>query len=93
MERTRAGAVRVTEVWSMGAGGIPEVGVPKSGVPKSGELVAGLAAVGMVIHDRSWKTVWEKFVDWGGLVWLETDPTIGAVKLRRSWGTRLREHL
>jgi hypothetical protein len=40
----------------MGAGGIPEFGVPEIGVPKFGELVAGLAAGGMVIHDRSSRT-------------------------------------
>src|ERR1700736_2195930 len=56
MERTRGGAATVTEGWAMGAAGVSEVGVPKIG-----ELVAGLAAVGMVIHDRSLRAGLGKF--------------------------------
>jgi hypothetical protein len=56
MERTRVGAATVREGWASGAGWAAGIG----------ELVAGLAAGGMVIHDRSSRTGLGSFVN-GGL--------------------------
>jgi len=53
MERTRVGAATVREGWAIGAGWAAGIG----------ELVAGLAAEGMVIHDRSSRTGVGKFCE------------------------------
>src|SRR3977135_605633 len=56
MERTRAGAATVTEGWAIGAGA--------TGAPEIAGLVAGLAAGGIVIHDRSSRTGVGEFCGW-----------------------------
>src|SRR5258705_453534 len=58
MERTRAGAAAGNKTWVIGAGWVPGIGAPEIG-----ELVAGLAAGGMVIHDRSSRTGVGKFCE------------------------------
>ena len=54
MERTRAGAVTVREGWAIDAGWAPGIE----------ELMVGLAAGGMVIHDRSSRTESGEFCGW-----------------------------